>query len=118
MEEIMLTQGMKKVIVALRSGRFTQGREMLETPEGNLCCLGVMCKVYQEEMEPEKSQGRLNGGCLNGRKEVQEWVGLTDQEGETEKAHSLIELNDTYDYTFKQIADYIESEPKGLLKNT
>ena len=114
----MLTQGMKKVIVALRSGRFTQGKGELEDARGNLCCLGVMCKVYQEEMEPEKSQGRLDGGCLTGHREVQGWVGLHTPSGAGPKNTSLVGLNDEEGYTFKQIADYIESEPKGLLKNT
>lgn len=39
-----------KWVEALRSGKYTQGKCMLETLDGRNCCLGVLCRITG--MEP------------------------------------------------------------------
>lgn len=34
---------------ALKSGEFTQGRLVLRSPNGNWCCLGVLCELYRRD---------------------------------------------------------------------
>jgi hypothetical protein len=125
-----VNENMKKVLVALRSGEYTQTIGALQN-EGGYCCLGVMCLVYEKEtgeavrrLKPvRRLKHQVNdyilGGNLNPHKEVKEWVGLKTGMGSFDTTvsyrHSLTALNDNENYTFLQIADFIESEPKGLL---
>jgi hypothetical protein len=54
--------------------------------------------------------------------EVRDWLGLRTKNGNFSKieiepydsASSLVDLNDDHGWDFKKIADFIESEPKGL----
>lgn len=41
-----MTQELKdKWVAALKSGTYVQGRQMLKTPDGRFCCMGVLCDV-------------------------------------------------------------------------
>lgn len=42
----------RRWIAALRSGKYTQGRRALRTPEGHNCCLGVLCEVEGAKFAP------------------------------------------------------------------
>ena len=42
----------KRWIKALRSGKFTQGKEKLHSLDGAMCCLGVACNIFG--MKPKK----------------------------------------------------------------
>lgn len=53
---------------------------------------------------------------------VKEWLGLREEMGsfdpieiKGQKTNSLVALNDSVGLTFKEIADVVESEPKGLV---
>ena len=115
----MMNDNMKKVLVALRSGEYKQTKEALQDKAG-YCCLGVMCDVYRKETGAELvlssfGFGTLAGGDLDEQEGVREWVGLVHGEGDSDGNPTLAELNDSEGCTFLQIADFIESEPQGLL---
>ena len=109
----------KKWVEALRSGQYQQGTGGLCGIYNHHCCLGVACRIFQEEV----------GGLqikLNSRhkyfafdidsaylpNKVRSWLGLTNRDGDF-KGGSLASLNDRGS-SFKEIADVIESEPDGL----
>ena len=111
-----MNDNMKKVVKALRSGGYAQTRESLQDRYG-YCCLGVMCDVYREETGVElelNSDGDINGGHLADQVGVKEWVGLKSSNGRSRYNTSLVTMNDE-GKTFLEIADFIESEPEGLL---
>jgi hypothetical protein len=114
----MMNDNMKLVIKALRSGEYKQTKETLQDKDG-YCCLGVMCAVYESVtgnfLRRDGFSGELYGGDLGDQKGVKDWVGLRNYIGESHSNLTLAELNDDESYTFLQIADYIESEPQGLL---
>jgi hypothetical protein len=123
----MINKNMKKVLVALRSGEFTQAEGMLQCSGGH-CCLGVMCEVYEKETGdelPHNSMGFLVGGDLDGQffGKVKSWVGLKSYSGKfvgssgnpNTPNNSLVDMNDTLNKSFDDIADFIETEPEGLL---
>jgi hypothetical protein len=116
----MMNDNMKLVLKALRSGEYKQTKGTLEDNNGH-CCLGVMCDVYQKDTGISvdcRPNGSINGGSLSQHTAVQEWVGLRNDHGGFTGKHkdtvSLAGLNDSGS-TFSQIADFIESEPEGLL---
>jgi hypothetical protein len=113
-----MNDNMKLVIKALRSGEYTQTKEMLQDEQG-YCCLGVMCAVYEKEtgftLDRRNTDACIYGGELNDQEGVQEWVGLKYGDGTSMNNPTLTDLNDSNDYTFSEIADFIESEPLGLL---
>jgi hypothetical protein len=115
-----MNDNMRKVLVALRSGEYKQGFRTLQDDDG-YCCLGVMCDVYQKDTGSSidcRPNGSINGGNLSHHLAVQAWVGLSSPcglfTGKHKDAVSLAGLNDNGS-TFSEIADFIESEPKGLL---
>ena len=112
-----MNDNMKKVGVALRSGLYAQTVEALQDEKG-FCCLGVMCDVYEKEtgikLERDK-KGFIYGGDLNDQEGVRRWAGLQQADGSSKARDSLVYLNDE-GHTFAAIADFIESEPRGLLE--
>jgi hypothetical protein len=120
----MINENMKKVLVALRSGEYTQTKEALQNSRGH-CCLGVMCEVYEKETGDSidrKTSGNITGGNLRRHEKVQAWVGLLTPSGDitislpnSSKHISLAHMNDRDDKTFSEIADFIETDPEGLL---
>jgi hypothetical protein len=116
----MINENMKKVLVALRSGEFTQTTSTLQDSCGH-CCLGVMCEVYEKETGvklPRDISGFIVGSNLSGFPLVKSWVGLNkdNDAGHADGSiYSLVDMNDRLNNTFLEIADHIESQPKGLL---
>ena len=89
---------------ALRSGKYTQGFGGLNT-HGTFCCLGVACDVYA----PDKWEERggycghpFGAGTMNfdGRKTF----GMS-----VDEADALIEMNDSHQKSFHEIAAKIEA---------
>jgi hypothetical protein len=116
----MINENMKKVLVALRSGEYTQAKETLQDSSGH-CCLGVMCEVYEKETGdklPRNNFGNIIGVNLCDLPLVKVWVGLdNDNNAGNSSRHisSLVYMNDDEGKSFSEIADFIESDPKGLL---
>jgi hypothetical protein len=108
-------------IEALRSGKYEQGRVFLEK-DNKFCCLGVLSKISNCERRKSKTyEGTYDydghSGSASGK--AKEFVGLRTQIGEFDKIestnfNSLAELNDVERWSFDRIADFIESNPKGL----
>jgi hypothetical protein len=113
-----MNDNMKLVIKALRSGQYAQTQERLQDEHG-YCCLGVMCAVFEKEtgrsLDRDGDTGHMEGEDLDAQEGVRRWVGLSDSEGRNTIDQSLVLLNDSQGYTFSKIADFIESEPSGLL---
>jgi hypothetical protein len=112
-----MNDNMKLVLKALRSGEYKQTEETLQDKDG-YCCLGVMCAVFEEETGRKlhrSDTGHIYGGELDDQEGVQEWVGLRHCDGTSKNDSPLVTLNDYDGYTFSEIADFIESEPEGLL---
>jgi hypothetical protein len=120
----MINENMKKVLVALRSGEYPQSSETLQSDLG-YCCLGVMCEVYEKETGDKLTRHKnsyLAGTDLEGHvfSKVQNWVGLRSFSGKFIGEaggvnNSLIDMNDTLNKSFLEIADFIETNPAGLL---
>jgi hypothetical protein len=113
----------KKWVEVLRSGKYRQGREALVARKPgkhvSYCCLGVLCNLAVEEGIIEK---HWRGGYGSNNdihylpQKVQNWAGLQTIAGGFGKhpiTDSLANLNDEGS-SFKEIADVIESKPKGL----
>ena len=118
-----------KWVAALRSGQYAQTEGVLRR-ENEYCCLGVLCDLYAKEtgMEwfPQKNECfTMHGNDSMLPYEVQRWAELphehgayvevmTNEDGATDPPYpinpSLTELNDRWNYDFKQIADVIEEQ--------
>lgn len=111
---------------ALHSGKYEQTKEVLCNGKGGYCCLGVLCKVFEDEtgtvLDKYKNGMYVVGeDTLESFPQVMEWVGLQNSQGkfdykQTAPSNCLTELNDVWDWDFHQLADLIESEPEGLFK--
>ena|SRR5271166_6400443 len=99
-----MNQGIKKKWVdALRSGNYLQGMGWLAY-EGRYCCLGVLCDVVDPTKWDRKGVTDVYEG-LNGAlpPSVMKKAGLS---GDVE--HMLVQANDEAQYSFSEIADFIE----------
>lgn len=86
-------------VEALRSGRYQQGRGYLRK-DGKYCCLGVLCDVVD-------STG-WDGDTFNERfsllpYELKQRLNISNAVED-----KLTDMNDSGDYTFNEIADWIE----------
>lgn len=95
---------MKKWVKALRSGKYKQGTDYLKN-DGKYCCLGVLCAItnsknYTTETTLPKS--------------VMEKTGMKSDRGNISSKYYLSNLNDTYYYSFKKIANVIEKNWRKL----
>jgi len=103
-------------IKALRSGNYKQTESKLER-NGNFCCLGVLCKVAQENnVEVLMNGDQLHGGSLIVQKEVIKWSGVRSLSGVI-KGHlgsCLTAMNDSGEYDFKSLANVIEENWETL----
>ena len=118
-----------KWVADLRSGKFPQTDSVLRNDEG-YCCLGVLCDLYSRETgvewEPRSSnQFSMHSATSVLPDAVRVWADLPHEHGgyvavskrydegeETTVYHvpSLTELNDQWQYDFRQIADVIEEQ--------
>lgn len=125
----------KKWVAALRSGEYSQTDGALHKPANNgFCCLGVACDISGLGKWEGDVYGILTyrpktgkGSPTNLPGAVRDWLGLRTVSGQFKEADddiyqgeeliktSLVAKNDEEGYTFKEIADIIESEPKGLV---
>jgi hypothetical protein len=106
-------------IKALRSGKYKQGSNRLQTPDGRFCCLGVLCEVYKEQTGRGKWISDTTGQpVFKYRKNVaasvlplhvMKWAELTDTDPIlSDDGQSAADLNDSGRFGFKRIATRIE----------
>jgi hypothetical protein len=126
---LSLKERRAKLVEALRSGKYQQGKAALEIigeEQRTYCCLGVACRVAGQNglLLSIKHHDNLvlfddNMGTLPSS--VRQWYGFSTEEGEFDpddamQPASLVEANDTHNFTFDMIADLIESEPPGMFE--
>jgi hypothetical protein len=107
----MLNANAKKWLNALRSGKYKQGRARLKSAD-EFCCLGVACDI--------SGLGKWDKDKYLGKEaflpiQVMNWLGLSTMQGVYYDELSLSQLNDI-GHSFRFIANFIESDPKGLFK--
>jgi hypothetical protein len=96
-------------IEALRSDKFKQGKFELRTEDDCNCCLGVLAEIknipYQFHQDEFTNFTEYDFGDMGGMDAAVPagFCGLSDP-----AISKLIELNDNYDKTFPEIADFIE----------
>lgn len=122
----------RKWVEALRSGRYPQARHALRMGAG-YCCLGVACDIsglgrWIHQVLSRSLVYEVAGGCRSTSTlphEVRDWLGLLENDAVFSQPNttimdspslcgSLVEMNDT-GASFSQIANIIESEPRGFL---
>jgi hypothetical protein len=120
----MMNRDVAKLWVkALRSGDYEQGQGALRrlTEDGPQdCCLGVLCDLaISNGIELETRKSSYDNKIVFGSSsvgvppiEVMDWAGL-----EYGQAEQYADLNDVQDYTFEQIADYIEDHELKEVNN-
>ncbi len=102
----------------LRDPNEKQIRGNLETHAGR-CCLGVLCSVATKSGIDIRVQAEnrfhnrtsYDGYTAGLPPKVTKWAGMVESENTQEK---LVQLNDAQDYTFPDIADWIEANWEDL----
>jgi hypothetical protein len=111
----MLSEFAKEWVKALRSGKYKQTKGVLYEADRNaFCCLGVACDI--SGLPPEEWHG---SDYTVLPQEVKQSLNLSSNYGRFFDGDytSLVKCNDALGYSFDQIADIIESEPKGLFND-
>lgn len=115
----MNTNVKKMWVDTLRSGDVTQGFGVLATVNDNtlnMCCLGVLCAIHNAAVSPDKNLWEEAGFLVGGRHcylymeargslplKVSKWAGI-----DFSVAAHLVDLNDTYQNSFSEIADWLD----------
>ncbi len=111
------------VAIALESGDYDQGQEMLHcTVDNTYCCLGVATCIYMNNEDHDiniETSPVYSYTCYDGVSdyllgEVREWLGFATVDA-VYKTSSLPDDNDTEGLSFKQIAKLFREPPPGLL---
>ncbi len=121
-----MNENAKLWVEALRSGEFKQTKKVL-SKEGEHCCLGVACVLYQDEVGDldveEKEFFTTYDACATTLPDkVQTWLGLANNEGLWRQPAifknqtSLTTMNDA-GASFEAIADTIEAKPELFASN-
>lgn len=112
---------------ALESGKYSQASGMLKNPtSGAYCCLGVLCEVEGLVFDPQGfifSTGAGNGYLTN---EYAKGIGLKAGMGTLEHVarlddmaySSLGQMNDSWNFGFKDIAAYIRHDPWNVFDHS
>lgn len=103
---------MKKWVAALRSGDYVQGRGALRNDFNEFCCLGVLCNLHTQ-VNPEAVKMNTNPEAYFDEtgilpEVVQHWAGMKNKVGQIKSEQALTIMNDSGDWDFNQIADFIE----------
>jgi len=100
-----MNKNIKRWLKALRSGEYRQAKAELYNEETNaFCCLGVAVNEYAREHDLHFNDVAFFYESHLPIK-VERWLGI-----DTTLEDRVIDINDKQDYTFNQIADYIEQE--------
>lgn len=131
MADFPYTQNQLDWLEALKSGKYQQTRGSLYDSDNDIpsyCCLGVHCQISNYELdgfnfinEGWSSRSELHGklnklGLRNSIGEFSSWYTNNSENFGPCHANSLVSANDNF-WTFKQIADWVESCPQGFFNN-
>lgn len=115
----------KKWVQALRSGKYSQTKKVLNDQNG-FCCLGVACDIFIPEDKQQKNDGHFTGNFPNQQLYSPEWlvlinsdfyirtgIGLSDLNDGTDEIYFKLEEDGTIvaekmSLTFDEIADLLE----------
>lgn len=115
-------------VAALRSDEYKQGTTFLSYSKLRFCCLGVACELAIKDGVPVEVRSQYpdmkgpiiyDDGSGAAPERVMNWLGLEESNGgyyEDGVSTSLARKNDC-GFTFAEIAEIIESSPKGLFKD-
>lgn len=93
---------------ALRSGKYKQTTGVLQDHLG-YCCLGVACDIFIPAKEQLRDDNNyLEGGLPRHQVSVPEWLRDINTDLERKLGTSFSAANDSYGYSFDEIADIIE----------
>lgn len=113
----MKTEIVKIWVSALRSGEYTQGSKCLLNEQGEYCCLGVLCDLYNKANAPNQVLGTFSEGNKQLPTRVMEWAGIATPNAYYDKT-SLIQQNDGTEFfprvSFDGIATIIERHQEEL----
>jgi hypothetical protein len=110
-------------VAALRSGKYKQGRNYLNS-NGSYCCLGVLCDISKQgdwTLDPGASDIDFSAYSYAGESTmllpaiVRDWAGMVDPNGAGSVKYAdgityLPTLNDMLEYSFERIANIIEQQ--------
>jgi hypothetical protein len=107
-----------KWLAALRSGEYKQGRKFLKK-NGSYCCLGVLCDVvdptkWNDDYDYDYGLGVKGVSAYDGVSgtlpfRIREATGFPREDNTGRWAAGvLVEMNDEGQYSFAEIANYIE----------
>jgi hypothetical protein len=110
----------EKWVAALRSGKYTQTKEMLRSNEDRFCCLGVLCDIsgLGEWLQPiwsSQSRSYTVDGAYKSDflpEAVMQWADIKTSNGVV-NGKSLAQLNDE-GRSFENIASVIEQNWEQL----
>jgi hypothetical protein len=93
---------------ALRSGKYSQTKHMLNDVIGRHCCLGVACEIFIPENKKRYKSERLYGSVPNEQPNAPQWLKNINDDLENKTGEKFETLNDYKDFFFDEIADVIE----------
>ncbi len=107
-------------VEALRSGKYRQTTGVLKDLAGGMCCLGVLCDVVGLAWTEGDDRNYVAGTTYSAvaPPEAMQFVGLTEETGAYRSGIDSLAVKNDKGATFAQIADIIESEPKGLFEES
>lgn len=97
-----------KWIAALDSGKYEQTHCSLQDKHG-YCCLGVGCKVtIPKKLIITNVYNQISGGLPINQPAAPIWLTEINKDFAKKTGQDLIALNDSYDFTFPEIATLLE----------
>ncbi len=108
----------RKLVVALRSGEYQQGRDSLcmqEKGQSSYCCMGVACRLaikdgVKIEVDDDSTYVKFDNTYSDAPQSIMDWLGI-----DRPQRNILQHMNDgssaalDYEkYSFLEIADYLE----------
>lgn len=110
----------KRWVEALRSSKYKQGKDQLQTSDNKFCCLGVLCDIVKDDVggtwDGQTFRLDTTSETINLPEAVKQFTLMKSYTGSRKGKSSLIKLNDNRfnQYNFNRIADIIEKEWKDL----
>jgi hypothetical protein len=106
----------KEWLAALRSGKYAQGTQRLNTSSGKFCCLGVLCDLHSKATGTKWKKSTLGNFYISSECALPDaviaWSGVNYNGGLATINKKLAPLTDHNDEgrTFAEIADAIEKQ--------
>lgn len=119
----------KKWMRALRSGKYDQGRGLLQDAHGGFCCLGVACEILisKEDIDRDMDRNytgdkqRMTGAIPADQEKAPNWLKFIDDDFQTRQELvtplemmekddlvAIPTMNDSMEMDFNSIADVLE----------